>query len=357
MENDLIKDFNDFLDERARKKTPNAPVAAKEATNAESNAFNAAMGLKFKCGLCEGNHRTATQGALNKISACGRKLKRLSESYIGGSSWSNDYRTIKLETVTSDHLDDMVPNNALFRATHPKLMKAVAKLSDRIQEQYVRTITTTVQVVEVLGAPRPVEYLKQRVAEHDKTYAEANMQLAEEQKAFAGPVYEQLKNYLTLKPEKVKIEKKYQETKFYREEDALAIDRVHFSGDYVGITQLADSFQTLDISRALFVSHPKHEIMNYVLDVDIWKDGYPAMIWTSRVLSGYNDRARGQHNKEKNAKVMFGVTLFSTWDRRVFILNQRHVARVEAVKEESLTEVVMPKDERDYRYGAYFRNS
>lgn len=359
-ENELLEDFGDFIAQRARKKIDKDVTPAAESAQVidhEANSFNATIGLEFKCGVCMKLHRSSSPSAIAKTRACISKLKKKLRNELYTTEWSDDNESIIFSDQIDNHVEKIIPGNAVFVATHKKFVGSLEPICNRINELFVRDITKTIQSREALATENPSEYVMNQRRDFKDFFRKENNKSKDEQYKFIGSLHEDLKNWVTIRPEKMKVKITHKNHAFSRSSSVQAIGHITVNDDVIYHTEIARSFATVRISDAIWNSNHKDDVFSYVIDVGLWSDGFPAMLWTTRTVHGYNSNARSRSERMKRAKVVSGIMLFSTWDRRVFIVHNTHIGTVKEVRPGHLSEIMTTEEEkRTDNCSAYFED-
>ncbi len=354
-ENDDMKDFASYIEARARKKHAEAKSSATAGRpiTEEENLFNATLGLRIKCGVCGATHKSSRVDILPGLKVCINKLvatikEEERKSYHSDgklyAQWTDEWKALKLRASTTNVIDKMRPDNAVWLATHRKFIAKVDAVVERVNETLVRDINGDVPMEEILGAPSSVEYVRLKLKDFKVRTEQEQADSHAKQVEMAGVIGKTLREWRTLPPETWKVGEK--ENLYGYDENsgvALPVGYLTINKDRISAESLQRCFPTVSTYGILWQAKPK-EIQEYMIDVGLWKDGMPALLWTARAQQGFKHRTR-RSRMTKHGKPVYGITFISTWSGKVYIMHGTPKT-VESAIQTQRHEIVLKKEDK-----------
>ena len=351
---DLMDDFASYMEARSRKKREEV-VAAKVTLTEEQNMFNATVGLRIKCGVCGSTHKSSRIDVLPSLKVCVNKLvEKFQQEQRRNYSpdkvfpeWTDENAALMLRLKIVNVIDEAIPNNAVWRATHTKFIKKVRVISERVDETCVREVNADVPMQDILGAADSVEYVHVKLREFHARMVEEQKQSAAKQFEMAGRVGEDLLKWRTIPVEKWKVTNA-QGLMYYENAESLPEPRetITVNEEQISDAALFNCFTTISTDRILWQTKDKR-VERYIIDVDLWKDGMPALLWNARAQQGYKDYSR-RIRRIRHGKPIYGLSFLSTWSGKVYLIH----AKPKTVKqltecEFQMNEIVPRKADKD----------
>lgn len=210
---------------------PAAPAASGEVDPRERNLFQSSMGLSFKCGVCDKQHRSSITEKVKGLSACIYRIMKAfggKEHEKGNVRWvpvygKNDINstgisteflpkdtpeeaeTVRFSYRQFNEFRDKVPSSSFFRAMCPAATKKMLAFSQRLDETLNRVIVEDIDFKEILGAPDSIAYLKARRSAFIERAKKEFEKLAEEQRAADPEMFRYAANWRDIRPEKFNV--------------------------------------------------------------------------------------------------------------------------------------------------------
>lgn len=272
------------------------------------------------------------------------------QSYNDGSKlypkWTTEHTALMLRHSIRNVIDNMLPRNAIWTATHRKFLAKVNEVATRLNETLVRDINADVPMQEILGAPNSVDFVRLKLKEFKARVDQEEAESRTKQLEMAGDTGRTLMEWRTLPPEEWKVSGASVLAHYEEHNGSGApIANIIINKERIGVNSLRGCFASVSTNDLFWQAKPK-AVGEYVLDVDLWKDKMPALLWTVRAQQGYKRMSR--RLSVRHGKPVYGITLLSTWGGKVYLVHGYPKTVKEATNDGyERHEIVLKKTDKD----------
>jgi len=339
----LIQDFFKDARKRAQEKGP-VPESALPAE--DSNILHAAMGFGFRCGVCKKRHTSSITKRVPSLMFCVNEIVRRFGAYqhvtrytaqnrrVTRKQWGSrdvvvglgvrfipsaeDPEALVFTYKEKNVLDAAMPDNRLFPVLYPKLHGKALDACERFRDVWNREIVEELSIREILAAPDSFGYVEARRDPFLRRALDEYERLKAEQAAAAGDLFEKIKKYRTLKPEKFIVTDPEHghyniQSWFRKRAPGSMIKRVTVNGDTFDYDRILMAFGVPEsiggLDRPAFTALKTDDAECALFDLGL-VDGYPTVSWGIVQV-----QKKGRHKYV----AMTAVNFVSTWNGRHYL--------------------------------------